>query len=557
MCIRDRSTGQEGGHAVWELLRCVMGGRKTVGESVMDHSLRWVGIKVVAVCWLFACFHQSACVLAQDPRGLSGPLWKYNASTGWSKTSNSPPKVLTSRLLSLRHIDQSKSVLNTSYMSDNVSALTVPPRPRRLEFGESAMAYISAHALWLIDVNGRLHARFWEAAQDRWAWEDGPLIPAIKSIELTGPSRWLCSGADDHSIFEMSLQLPPWQQQTAVKPNQHQLQPTAKWAQVAPPEGNPGAMHATGLTFGFSTFFVSESQELWELVRSASALPPLHSWTNRLSPEMGKLNAVVALHSVDLPSAMLQQQAIPTEMLREGAQVQNSWKANPWTQQSINLLVFCICTRENGGPQLWSYSLNASFTTGWLQASVSPRKGVWQHHGAPAGMRLTAMPAARIGGVFGESSKGGVFLTSANGSLVERHWDGAEWRWRVFPSPKQGVTILSAPGACINDRSMFVVGSDSNVWEFYRAGIADNGDPSWIWVGHGAPTTAKRSHPVMPTRATAMNNKCLFFRVADGSLVERRWTNDQWKWFYHGSAEKIGALSVEADDQQPKQLDDP
>lgn len=129
-----------------------------------------------------------------------------------------------------------------------------------------------------------------------------------------------------------------------------------------------------------------------------------------------------------------------------------------------------------------------------------------------------------------DESLAGIFMTSANGLLVERHWDGRAWHWRTFDAPKPGVKILSAPGGCINDRSIFVVGSDGEAWEFYKESTPSNGFPVWIWVPHGSPSSIKQTHRMVPTRATAMNNKCLFFRVADGSLVERRWTGDKWKW---------------------------
>ena len=59
--------------------------------------------------------------------------------------------------------------------------------------------------------------------------------------------------------------------------------------------------------------------------------------------------------------------------------------------------------------------MNASFSAGWLQARVWERKGAWEDHGAPAGQMLTTMPATRIGGVFGESSKGGVIRATDSG----------------------------------------------------------------------------------------------------------------------------------------------
>eukprot|EP00657_Telonema_sp_P-1_P012727 TRINITY_DN9477_c0_g1_i1.p1 TRINITY_DN9477_c0_g1~~TRINITY_DN9477_c0_g1_i1.p1 ORF type:complete len:100 (+),score=34.28 TRINITY_DN9477_c0_g1_i1:112-411(+) len=68
-----------------------------------------------------------------------------------------------------------------------------------------------------------------------------------------------------------------------------------------------------------------------------------------------------------------------------------------------------------------------------------------------------------------------------------------------------------------------------------------------VWVRHGAPSIAQGRRALVPTRAIAMNNKCLFFRGADGSLVERRWSGDKWKWFYHGLPEMFGALSSERD----------
>eukprot|EP00658_Telonema_sp_P-2_P031981 TRINITY_DN23803_c0_g1_i2.p1 TRINITY_DN23803_c0_g1~~TRINITY_DN23803_c0_g1_i2.p1 ORF type:complete len:120 (-),score=34.01 TRINITY_DN23803_c0_g1_i2:326-685(-) len=84
------------------------------------------------------------------------------------------------------------------------------------------------------------------------------------------------------------------------------------------------------------------------------------------------------------------------------------------------------------------------------------------------------------------------------------------------------------------------------VWELYRESPSERETASsWVWVAHGAPSSTIRSHPIVPTRATAMNNKCLFFRLADGSIVERRWSGEKWKWFFHGLPEKIGTLSAE------------
>lgn len=511
-------------------------------DSGGEGSAKSLAFKVIVLIWMVATFHHSAVVLASDRSPPQGLLWRYNKTVGWLRASGSLPKALTSRLVSLRHIDQTKSGLNGTSAVTNISAGSLPTAG--LQFGLSAMAYISPHALWLIDSNGHLHARFWEAAQDRWAWEEGPLIPPIKSIELTGHSRWLCTSASDGRIFEMSLQLPPWQQMSLHMPP---AQPTARWSEVHPPPADSGSMHTSGLTFGYSTFFVSESRELWELVRATTPTQtPAHSWVNHGRPPESELTTVVALHSVDLPSVLLQAQVPPTQMLHDGGGEQPpSWGSNAWTQQSITLLIFCICT-ENNEAVLWSFSLKASFTAGWLQATVHNLKGKWERHGVPpGGHTLTSLPAARIGGVFGESSRGGVFLTTGSGVLVERHWNGAEWQWHVFSPPKPGVSILSAPGGCINDRSIFVVGSDHNVWEFYRDGPAEQGERAWVWVAHGAPSTSRRGHPVMPTRATAMNNKCLFFRLHDGAIVERRWTGEKWKWFFHGLPEKLGALSAE------------
>merc|ERR1711966_545869 len=101
-------------------------------------------------------------------------------------------------------------------------------------------------------------------------------------------------------------------------------------------------------------------------------------------------------------------------------------------------------------------------------------------------------------------------MTTIEGLSVERHWDGSSWHWRTFPPPKPGLFILSAPGGCINDRSIFFVVSDHTVWELYReSNEGSAGFPNWIWVAHGAPSSAH--YPIVPTQATAMNNKCLFF----------------------------------------------
>ena len=102
---------------------------------------------------------------------------------------------------------------------------------------------------------------------------------------------------------------------------------------------------------------------------------------------------------------------------------------------------------------------------------------LWINHGLPS----NDVPLSFARGVVLRDKHptrvGSIFLRSSDGTLNERWWDEkvGGWRWMSHGHPEH-TYVASAPGALHENRELYVIGGDGNLWS--RTYM----DGDWKWV---------------------------------------------------------------------------
>lgn len=132
-------------------------------------------------------------------------------------------------------------------------------------------------------------------------------------------------------------------------------------------------------------------------------------------------------------------------------------------------------------------------------ASSSDYSSDWTDHGLPPDTKIVseAAPAA-VTDNQGSTGNVYVFVTAENGHLVERFYNGSQWQWLDHGTPVDGVEVKSDPSAIYGDDtvgniiiSVFVTGSDGNMYEFYR----DAGNMTGQWQSRRKHSASIQSSP--------------------------------------------------------------
>lgn len=135
--------------------------------------------------------------------------------------------------------------------------------------------------------------------------------------------------------------------------------------------------------------------------------------------------------------------------------------------------------------------------------------GTYVQPGTGTTVRLASHPRAAITG-----TRIAVFVRGADGSLLQRFWDGSQWSWA-----SQGGVIRGTPSA-ESALSVFVRGSDDTLYHNYW----DSAQSKWIWAARGGSCTAS------PSAETADSYRRVFVRPASGGLHELYYSGGTWNW---------------------------
>lgn len=80
------------------------------------------------------------------------------------------------------------------------------------------------------------------------------------------------------------------------------------------------------------------------------------------------------------------------------------------------------------------------------------------------------------------SLTGSLFMLSEDGGLVEYHWNSLDgWSWVEHGAPNKGVMLVGSPGPSFEDKILFLIGSDGNVYLRYMDQM------TWKWKNCGFP----------------------------------------------------------------------
>ncbi|XP_020699014.1 uncharacterized protein LOC110111453 [Dendrobium catenatum] len=97
------------------------------------------------------------------------------------------------------------------------------------------------------------------------------------------------------------------------------------------------------------------------------------------------------------------------------------------------------------------------------------------------------------------SLSGSIFMISENGGLVEYHWSSTYgWEWVEHGTPDRGVKLVGAPGPCLGDTELFVIGSNGCV---YRRHLDER---IWKWTNYGYP---QLEDAIMETKVGSINEQ--------------------------------------------------
>ncbi|MCK5013010.1 MAG: putative baseplate assembly protein [Candidatus Omnitrophica bacterium] len=156
---------------------------------------------------------------------------------------------------------------------------------------------------------------------------------------------------------------------------------------------------------------------------------------------------------------------------------------------------------------------------------------LWTDHGFPLDTKIypnSTLCAKNYGSYIS------VFARAKNGHLVERIFNETQWVWQDNNMP-ENVNIISDPIAIyeseMSDLSVFVTGSDGNLYEFYRK--ISTGSLIGIWINHGRPNGRKIvSSPYGDSYLSGSRAK-MFVHDQDGNLFEldsKLGSNDDDTW---------------------------
>lgn len=180
----------------------------------------------------------------------------------------------------------------------------------------------------------------------------------------------------------------------------------------------------------------------------------------------------------------------------------------------------------------------------WMDHGLPPMK---REFGAvqSGGISLASAPSVITYQQVDGSRRINVFAKSADGRLIDRWWDGSRWNWtdhlwsstsRIASAPvalqwEQPVAPFPKPVIRIN---VFMTSFNGDLIERWWDGS------QWNWTSHGKPPAsggvqANLSDPNgIAWKAGSVQYLNVFSRTAGGSLAERWFDGKTWNWMTHG-----------------------
>lgn len=188
---------------------------------------------------------------------------------------------------------------------------------------------------------------------------------------------------------------------------------------------------------------------------------------------------------------------------------------------------------------------------------------LWHEHYQSQHLILSRLPgtAMRPSSL---SLTGSLFMLSEEGGLVEYQWNTGEgWNWVEHGTPNKGVTLITSPSPCFEDKLLFLIGSNGKVYMRYRDQM------TWRWKNCGFPYVRKKHKKqemeedeneevcidkeisaslekdaenfsdlnrncdpkVSSTRPIPFSDDAVVFELRDGRLAEMRRVEDtKWAW---------------------------
>lgn len=163
----------------------------------------------------------------------------------------------------------------------------------------------------------------------------------------------------------------------------------------------------------------------------------------------------------------------------------------------------------------------------------------WVDHGLPPKTSLACAPAV-VAWRSGSSLTGSLLQISvmacgADGTLVERRFNGYSWVWVRHEAPKgaavksPGAVVQWKDGGGLNRLSFFFVGTDGNLHERFLNGS------SWGWTNHATRVSSFQQDeaPAVVTWEPGRSPLSVFLRDDIGDLTERRLTGGNWEWKHY------------------------
>jgi hypothetical protein len=132
-----------------------------------------------------------------------------------------------------------------------------------------------------------------------------------------------------------------------------------------------------------------------------------------------------------------------------------------------------------------------------------------------------------------------LFVRGANGTLLERYWNGSGWSWTDTNMAVAGTPVLLVRGTPLSPLDsavrmhLWVRGADGRLKERFFDGT------SWTWTDTGM---AVAGDPVAYLRGNILGTTGhdirinLFVRGANGNLMQRYWNGSSWAWNNTGMA---------------------
>ncbi|KAF6151081.1 hypothetical protein GIB67_042416 [Kingdonia uniflora] len=194
---------------------------------------------------------------------------------------------------------------------------------------------------------------------------------------------------------------------------------------------------------------------------------------------------------------------------------------------------------------------------------------LWHKHHQSRHLILSKSPGTAMRQSL-SSLAGSLFLVGEDGGLVEYKWDTVDgWVWLEHGRPSKSVSLVGAPGPCLDSNKLFLIGLDGIVYLRYLH------QSTWKWKNCGNPLEQKtvldkdqtrigaaedsleKKHQnlndpnrncdakVASTRPIPFSKDSVIFELRDRRLAELRKVDDDTEWVWSGTIDTPTSLCHE------------